>query len=167
MLQAPCAGGKWSAQASKGDVCTSLCDAGFVCAPGSSSPTPLACGGSQYFCPQGSAVASVVGVGNYTTGGVNDSTRTSQVVCPSPSDSSSNGTAVYCPGNGRVHVCPAGVFGSAAGLSSATCSGPCRAGYYCPAGSVNATAVPCGAVDKYVLLCFLFSSVYSIARLFA
>jgi hypothetical protein len=34
-------------------------------------------------------------------------------------------------------------FGFTTGLTVATCSGTCSAGYYCPAGSTNATAYPC------------------------
>ena len=46
-------------------------------------------------------------------------------------------------------LCPAGVYGGDAGLASPSCLGPCSAGYYCPAGSVNATTAPCGGVTLY------------------
>ncbi len=39
--------------------------------------------------------------------------------------------------------CPAGHFGSTSNLTAASCSGPCAPGYYCPAGSINNTAVVC------------------------
>ncbi len=44
-------------------------------------------------------------------------------------------------------ACPAGRFGSVAGSfnASAACAGLCAAGYMCPPGSTNATAVPCPA----------------------
>jgi hypothetical protein len=43
---------------------------------------------------------------------------------------------------------PAGRFGSVSGLSSSSCEGVCSAGYACPAGSTDATAVICG-VGQY------------------
>jgi hypothetical protein len=39
--------------------------------------------------------------------------------------------------------CPAGRFGSTHGLTDASCSGPCSAGFSCGAGSTNATAAAC------------------------
>ena len=65
--------------------------------------------------------------------------RESQEVCPKGS---------YCIG-GVKELCPAGKYGSETGLTTATCSGECSAGYYCPAGSINNRANECGSVDKY------------------
>ena len=72
-------------------------------------------------------------------------TRTGQLYCPSPANN--NGVAVYCDGSGAMTPCPGGVFGNTGGLASAACTSSCAAGYYCPQGSANATAVPCGGVD--------------------
>jgi hypothetical protein len=62
------------------------------------------------------------------------------------------GAFLQCgPGNYSAGVgvgcqfCPAGLFGATAGLSSSSCTGPCDAGYACPAGSATATAVQCAA----------------------
>jgi hypothetical protein len=46
---------------------------------------------------------------------------------------------------GRAGCWPrrAGLYGSSKALSSAACTGPCSAGYYCEAGSSIATAAPC------------------------
>ena len=41
--------------------------------------------------------------------------------------------------------CPAGLYGSTAGLVSSTCTGPCTAGYTCPSGSSSPTASICAA----------------------
>jgi len=39
--------------------------------------------------------------------------------------------------------CPAGRYGATSGLSSQTCTGPCDAGYVCPAGSIEKAVIPC------------------------
>ena len=57
---------------------------------------------------------------------------------------SSTGTLIT-----EMKLCPAGKYGSETGLTTATCSGECSAGYYCPAGSINNRANECGSVDKY------------------
>jgi hypothetical protein len=44
--------------------------------------------------------------------------------------------------------CPAGTYGSSAGLTSAQCDGPCSPGHACPSGSTAATTVQCG-VGQY------------------
>ncbi len=46
-------------------------------------------------------------------------------------------------------MCPAGRYGSTTGLSSSLCSGPCDAGYLCPAGSVGPRQNVCGGVERY------------------
>ena len=144
-VQINCEAGKWSDVPARTTPCTDLCTAGYVCSAGSSTPNPQTCGGAQFYCPAGTAAPVSVSAGYYSTGGTSLATQTSQAVCPSPLDAASNGSAVYCPGtDGLIHVCPAGAWGNSSGLVSSACSGPCAAGYYCPSGSVNATAVPCG-----------------------
>ena len=61
-------------------------------------------------------------------------------------------TANACPigqysltGSGTCSYCAAGSFGNTTALPAPTCSGNCTAMYYCPAGSVTSTAVPCPA----------------------
>ncbi len=51
--------------------------------------------------------------------------------------------------NGVASLCPAGVYGATPELSSSRCSGPCAAGFYCPAGSTSAAQSPCGGVEVY------------------
>lgn len=53
---------------------------------------------------------------------------------------------VRCSGGKRLQ-CPPGVYGREPGLRSRTCSAPCPAGYYCPAGT--ATPLVCGAANLY------------------
>jgi hypothetical protein len=48
-------------------------------------------------------------------------------------------------GSSFCGLCAAGSFGGMEGLTSPACSGNCSAGYACPAGSTNATAVMCSA----------------------
>jgi hypothetical protein len=47
------------------------------------------------------------------------------------------------PGGIR-RACPAGTFGSIAGLETVACSGPCPAGFYCPGRTVVPTRCPAG-----------------------
>lgn len=71
-----------------------------------------------------------------------------------------NGGGVYCIGGGDTgglnrqgqYTCPAGVYGlpsPAPPPTTASCSGPCTAGYYCPLGSITPTAVACGGAQVY------------------
>jgi hypothetical protein len=67
--------------------------------------------------------------------------------CPA---GSTNATATACPvgtysndGDVSCSPCPAGVFGATLAANVSACTGPCAAGYSCPAGSINATATPC------------------------
>ena len=50
--------------------------------------------------------------------------------------------------NGIAYDCPAGRYGARAAMTSAACTGVCKAGYYCPAGSTSPTQLVCGAVDR-------------------
>lgn len=51
---------------------------------------------------------------------------------------------------GRLTLTPlTGRYGAESGLSSALCSGPCTAGYYCPAGSIVSTPEECGSNSVY------------------
>ena len=150
VLQVNCDAGKWSSANALGVPCSSLCDAGYVCAAGSTSSNPQTCGGAQFYCPAGSAAPTPVQAGYFSTGGASVAVQTAQQLCPSPQDAASNYTAVYCSGDGYIRSCPGGSYGNSSGLTSSSCSGQCRAGFYCPPGSVNASAVPCGGTNVYV-----------------
>ena len=98
-----------------------------VCAGNCSAP-----GGSA--CPAGStnATGTPCAAGTWSAGGTSNCTR-----CAVGRYSLS--------GWSTCSDCPAGRFGGTAGLTTASCSGNCSAGYACPAGSTNSTAVLCGA----------------------
>jgi hypothetical protein len=116
--------------------CT-LCPRGtFGNSSGLSSPACsgncTAPGGSA--CPPGStnATGTPCAAGTWSAGGTSNCT-----LCPVGRYSLSGWSACV--------DCPAGRFGGTAGLPSASCTGNCSAGYACPAGSSNSTAVLCGA----------------------
>jgi hypothetical protein len=117
-----------------------------------------------YYCSNGSAYPCPVGTyGNRTglaTASCSDSCRSGQYcdigsVVPTICDK-----GFYCP-DGRGHSpCPAGTFGISkgqkwvcnifplvitlfVGLKDASCSGPCRPGFYCSQGSTSPRQVPC------------------------
>jgi hypothetical protein len=70
----------------------------------------------------------------YSTGQTSQN-RTGQSLCE---------PGYYCLSGVRT-ACPGGTFGNAQGLKTPACSGPCTAGYYCPAGSTTSTAYACGS----------------------
>lgn len=143
----PCPPGTYSE--AEGSSRCELCRAGYFCTPrfspelgtmrGSVSATQQLCGGPSVICPAGSHTPTEVATGFYSTGGDSEQTRVSQTQCPSGS---------YCS-QGVKRACPAGRFGSAPGLSSPECSGHCKAGFFCPEGSVSATETPCGLPGTY------------------
>jgi hypothetical protein len=69
------------------------------------------------------------------------SNRVNESVCP---------VGHYCV-NGVRLPCPAGRYGDSPGLSSASCSGVCVAGYYCPVASNSSKQVQCGGAHLYCL----------------
>ncbi len=71
--------------------------------------------------------------GYYTIGGKAD-TRTDEIIAPKG----------YYARSGELFKCPAGTFGNVTGLAREQCSGKCRGGYYCPAGSTTDKQFPCG-----------------------
>lgn len=131
---AECSPGKYGAGGSETSSCDGVCDAGYFCAAGSTGPQQDTCGAPNVYCMSGFMSPSLVLSGFYGAGGTSV-TRTHQLPCPAGS---------YCQ-DGVAQLCPAGVFGDAEQLATATCSGQCSAGYVCPAGSTSSTAVPCGS----------------------
>ena len=119
-------------------TCSGLCSAGHYCVAGSTVSTPQHCGAGNY-CPAGSGTPTPVTLGWYAFGGPDPVEHTNQTVCP---------TGSYCVSS-TLYACPAGRYGDARGLSNSSCSGACTGGYYCPAGSTRATALPCGSADKW------------------
>jgi hypothetical protein len=99
------------------DVVASHCgmQAGFFCPERSVTPTAQACP-AGYACPTGASDGTALpcGMGTYSFSGA-----------------------------GLCSNCTLGRFGSGLAATSSLCAGACTAGHYCPAGSVNATAVVC------------------------
>ena len=108
-----------------------MCPAGYYCPKGTT--TAPVCGDASLYCPEGSTVPTTADPGYYTAGGTSVSTRTHQIECQ---------FGHYCI-DGIKTACPAGRYGQTRRISSETCTGPCPAGYVCPAGSVAL-----GADDK-------------------
>jgi len=113
--------------------CTGRCAPGFFCPEASTSPFERVCGSDRVYCPEGSGRPVQVRRGYYSTGGANATVREGQLQC---------GEGSYCA-HGIKYDCPAGAFGSSRGLSSATCSGLCERGHWCPAGSASPLERPC------------------------
>ena len=131
-------------------TCDGPCDAGYFCTSGSTLPTQNLCGGYDVYCPQASNATTPVEDGFYTINlnsaageagisGTDGQTQSAQTQCE---------PGYFCK-NGVKRSCPAGTFGSEAGLTSFECSGVCSAGYYCPPASVSATEVPCGSTNVW------------------
>lgn len=131
-----CKAGRYGGVGSATEECSGACAAGHYCPAGSTSPTPHECGSVDVYCPTGSSAPTSASDGEHTIGDT-ESTRTSVETCP---------RGYYCT-QGQLLPCPAGRYGSEEGLNSSTCSGRCRAGYFCPTGSTSPTQEPCGIGD--------------------
>mmetsp|Transcript_4786 Transcript_4786/g.9600 ORF Transcript_4786/g.9600 Transcript_4786/m.9600 type:complete len:915 (-) Transcript_4786:28-2772(-) len=128
-----CAGGSYgSSTANTASTCDGLCSAGHFCPQGSISTTENRCGSPNVYCPQGSAAPVDVPYGYYSITGAHD-TRSAIAICPRGS---------FCV-KGVAHLCPAGTYGSVTGLTNSECSGPCKAGFYCPEGSTYDAQIAC------------------------
>jgi hypothetical protein len=135
----PCPAGTFGAAAGLTDAsCSGACPVGYACPEGTASATTWPCEHDQ-FCPAGSAKPRAPRKGAHVV----EMAATEEVACPMGSFCSPD----EAPGGARL--CPAGAFGNATGLSSAACSGPCAAGYYCPRGSTSATQAPCGGASVF------------------
>jgi hypothetical protein len=150
----PCAAGLFGAtplMTSSG--CSGICAAGHACPEASTSAMEQRCApGSYSLAGAGSCTACPAGtygaVSGLTTAGCSG-LCTAGFACP---------LGVACPqflmcpsgsyslaGAGACSVCPAGRFGSSPAMAAAECSGPCAAGFRCPANSTAPTAFACPA----------------------
>ncbi len=120
--------------------CSGPCQEGHWCGEASTKATQNPCGGPNLYCPQQSAAPKYVSKGFYLDEGEPNDKKTAQRLCPRGS---------YCPGDGRRHLCPVGMYGSQSGLSTDDCNGHCEAGYFCPRGSVSSRQTPCGNSTVY------------------
>ncbi len=167
-LKMPCPEGTGGeSEALQTAACSGPCEAGFYCEQGSPSLFQHRCGHGA-FCPEGSWRPNPVAHGWFATGGRDSTMRSAQQPCdaghycldglkiPCPAGAyapdAGRDSCLSCP---RGHFCPsasvqpqrcpAGTWGGAEGLATPDCSGPCRAGYYCPEGSTSAAQVLCAA----------------------
>lgn len=105
----PCPSGRFgSVSGLTNRSCSGLCEEGYYCPTASVSKRAFECGGSEYFCPEGSSTPEKVTLGYYTVGGDSPMTRSSQKI-------SEKG---YFSSFGRRWTCPAGSYGEVEGLAS-------------------------------------------------
>lgn len=112
------------------EKCGHPCPKGFYCPL--RTITPLLCGNSSVYCPPSSSRPLPIPSGYFGLG--ESSNRFEQIeICPK---------GFYCS-SGLKLTCPAGSYGEMQGLDSATCSGQCPAGWFCPTASSSPYSRPC------------------------
>ncbi len=152
----PCPAGRFGMHPGMASAtCSGLCRAGFACSAGSPNSTAIVCA-AGFFSLAGAPSCTSCGSGRFgATPGMNSASCSglcdAGYYCPL---GSTNATALACPpgrysvpGAASCTACPGGTWfhPSAQGLTSVSCGGDCTAGYSCPAGSTNATALLCPA----------------------
>lgn len=115
--------------------CSGPCAAGHYCEEGAISAQEHRCGNETVYCPTGSSAPVVVDVGYFSNEDGPADRRSSQEICPRGS---------WCFDGTRT-LCSAGRYGDSEGLSTADCSGQCRDGIICDAGTTTADGVVCPA----------------------
>ena len=121
-----------------------ICAAGYFCPEASTRPDEMPCGGPNFYCPPGSAKPHLVDQGYYTIGPKS----------PAGGDQSSEDAQIrysfvpceegYWCRDGIKNQCSRGKYGGVRGLSDEECSGPCKPGFICDAGSWTAFQRECG-----------------------
>lgn len=130
-----CAPGHWGGEFGQTHpACSGLCDPGYYCTEGSTSPQEVLCGDPDRYCPLGSPRPLHVPSGHYSTGR-NVSTRSDI----------KKATRGNFASRGLLYICPAGRYGASDGESSSMCTGGCKRGFYCPPGSTSPIMLPCGS----------------------
>ena len=161
----PCDPGTYSLSTGNTASACSPCPAGTYC-PAKGTATPIPCGPGTFSVGATTSGSKTVGPiqcipaapGYYLPGTGN--TSGPGIPCPAggycPGGS---GAPLDCPvgsyclstsGGGGSGVtipilCPAGTYGATVNLTTAACSGPCLAGYICPAGSKIDSVTKCPA----------------------
>jgi hypothetical protein len=138
-----CLAGHWGdSEGLSTEVCSGECPVGYFCPTGTAVAKSHPClSSSSTYCPVGSARPVAVDEGYYATD--------SHV-----SEGAGFGLEAICPAGsfclqGVRRPCPSGRFGATQQMMNASCTGVCRAGWYCPAGSTSTTQTPCGDSDVY------------------
>ena len=130
--------------------CTGECLEGWYCPPGSTQPFQYSCISSQssagqptatVYCPAASVRPLPTAEGYYAIsshfergGGYG-----AQAICPRGS---------HCL-EGVRRLCAAGRYGVHTRETNSSCTGPCTAGYYCPAGSISDKQIRCPDAASY------------------
>lgn len=122
--------------------CSGPCSPGYYCPAGSVSSTARACGDPKYFCPGRSSVPALVPAGHF-------SMSDNSVDSPETRDTFEMCDIGHYCSEGVRYACPAGTFGSVAGLETDSCTGSCKAGYFCPPGSTSPMQHLCGSPAVY------------------
>ncbi|DAZ92498.1 TPA: hypothetical protein N0F65_012728 [Lagenidium giganteum] len=140
-VRAPCPPGTFGGSFGLATAaCDGLCSAGYYCPVHSISSTQFECGGSDLYCPVGSATPRIADSGYCTTGGGDDAmTRSAQVLAPA-------GSYAW---HGVCFLCPPGRYGATPGMAHPQCTDVCQSGYYCPPGSTSPTELECGSAGVY------------------
>ncbi|KAG4064120.1 hypothetical protein PC123_g1055 [Phytophthora cactorum] len=99
----------------------SPCPAGYYCPLATTEPRE--CGAVGRFCPKGSSAPTIATAGYYTTW------------------KAYTGSSVTGEQLALQYV--EGTYGATDGLSTAACTGPCPAGFYCPIGTADYSQHPC------------------------
>ncbi len=136
-------------------TCSGTCSAGYYCNAGSTTPKQHACGSKLLYCPEGSSAPLRVKLpGRNASVTVADASRPAMYTVDRSLDDSKSSIPfrekeLICPVGhfcvaGARKKCPAGRFGDREGQHSPLCSGQCRAGYFCPEGSIKNNQLKCG-----------------------
>ena len=129
----PCPGGTYgSVGGLTSSTCSGKCAAGYVCPPGSTSPTVTSCP-SGYYCPTGSAAGTPCPAGHYCPVGSADKTP-----CP-PNTYNPMGEMT------SINACSPCPDGKNCPNPGTVTPNPCPVGYYCTRGT-DATPCPAGSV---------------------
>lgn len=159
-----CPGGTWGGGGSTSSSCSGLCAPGYACPAGSTTATATACA-AGFYTSGGQGVCSKCPPGTFgdgTLGGRNSPACSGQCAagykCPSGSSvpvACAAGTYSLA-GSGSCTAC-SGTYGdgSLGGRNTSACSGPCPAGYACPAGTISTAATPMFTALK------LYASLYT------
>nr|KAE8922691.1 hypothetical protein PF009_g27050 [Phytophthora fragariae] len=143
-FQRPCEPGYFCIDGIKYQCPAGTFGAGYFCpsylSPPSISRTQNECGNSSVYCPEGTGnEPKAVTSGYYsvlTSELAVDGRNTTQndaKICPK---------GFYCRQGIRIR-CPEGTYGDVEGLSAASCSGWCPAGYFCPFATTDYRLNPC------------------------
>lgn len=167
----PCPAGTFANTTRVGSAATcTQCPAGSRCPQGSAAPVPCGIG---FHSAAGATLCTICPGGRYCPLNTTSTAGLSAFVCPAGTlcfpgmDNEPDLTSQACPAGGYCPAgtlaqigCPAGTYqpfrGAASAAACVTCpagswcaanatapTGVCSSGYYCPAGSVNSTAVAC------------------------